>query len=84
VRSEHASIFELGVFSNKYMQYAVGLSLLLLLLVTTVPFLQPIFNTHSMSLQEWAVVLGLGIIPAVSEEITKFFFRLQDKKQAVI
>ncbi len=49
VRSEHASIFELGVFSNKYMQYAVGLSLVLLLLVTTVPFLQPIFNTHSMS-----------------------------------
>ncbi|MBE0696932.1 MAG: HAD-IC family P-type ATPase, partial [Anaerolineaceae bacterium] len=83
VRSEHASIFELGFFSNKYMQYAVGLSITLLVLVTSVPFLQPIFNTHFMSLREWSVVLGLALIPAVSEEVTKFFFRLRDRKQAV-
>ena len=41
VRSERASIFRIGVFSNKWMQYAVGVSLLLLFLVTSVPFLQP-------------------------------------------
>jgi Ca2+-transporting ATPase len=75
VRSERASLFRIGLFSNRYMQYAVGLSLLLLLLVTAVPFLQPIFNTHFLSAQEWGVVLGLGIIPAVAEEITKFFLR---------
>jgi len=46
------------------------------LLVCAVPFLQPIFNTHFMSLREWSVVLGLALIPAVSEEITKFFLRL--------
>ncbi|MBI1854319.1 MAG: cation transporting ATPase C-terminal domain-containing protein [Chloroflexi bacterium] len=57
------------------MQYAVGLSLLLLLLVTSVPFLQPIFNTHFLSLNEWSVVLGLSVIPAFSEEVTKFFLR---------
>ena len=49
VRSERASIFTIGVFSNKYMQYAVGLSIALLLLVCAVPFLQDIFNTHFMS-----------------------------------
>jgi Ca2+-transporting ATPase len=76
VRSERASIFKIGVFSNRYMQYAVGLSLVLLLLVTAVPFLQPIFNTHFLSAKEWSVVFGLGIIPAVAEEITKFFLRL--------
>jgi P-type Ca2+ transporter type 2C len=81
VRSEHASIFELGFFSNKYMQYAVGVSIVLLVLVTAVPFLQPIFNTHFMSFQEWAVVLGLALIPATSEEVTKFFLRLNDKKK---
>ncbi len=78
VRSERVSIFKLGVFSNKWMQYAVGVSLALLLLVCVVPFLQNIFNTHWMSGAEWAVVLGLGIIPAISEEITKFFLRRQD------
>ena len=76
VRSERASIFKIGLFSNRYMQYAVGLSLVLLLLVTAVPFLQPIFNTHFLSATEWAVVFGLGIIPAIAEEITKFFLRM--------
>jgi len=77
VRSERASLFQIGVFSNKWMQYAVGLSLVLLLLVCVVPFLQNIFNTHWLSGVEWATVLGLGIIPAISEEITKFFLRRQ-------
>ncbi len=79
VRSERASIFTIGVFSNKYMQYAVALSITLLLLVCTVPFLQEIFNTHFMSGQEWAVVVGLSLIPAVSEEITKFFLRRRSR-----
>jgi Ca2+-transporting ATPase len=77
VRSERASLFQIGVFSNKWMQYAVGASIFLLLLVCVVPFLQGIFNTHWMSGTEWAVVVGLGIIPAISEEITKFFLRRQ-------
>ena len=49
VRSERASLFSIGIFSNKYMQYAVGISIALLLIVCAVPFLQPIFNTHFLS-----------------------------------
>jgi Ca2+-transporting ATPase len=75
VRSERASLFQIGIFSNRYMQYAVGLSITLLLLVVNLPFLQPIFNTHFLSLREWSVVLGLAILPAIAEEITKFFLR---------
>jgi Ca2+-transporting ATPase len=75
VRSERASLFQIGIFSNRYMQYAVGLSITLLLLVSSVPFLQPIFNTHFLNLNEWLIVLGLALIPAISEEITKFFLR---------
>ncbi len=75
VRSERASIFQIGFFSNKYMQYAVGLSIALLLIVCAVPFLQPIFNTHFLSGREWGLVLGLALMPAVAEEITKFILR---------
>ncbi len=63
VRSEYASIFQIGVFSNRNMQLAVGASIALLLLVCTVPFLQAVFNTHFLSLREWAVVLGSGAHP---------------------
>jgi Ca2+-transporting ATPase len=77
VRSERASLFQIGVFSNKWMQIAVGASIALLLLVCLVPFLQGIFNVHWLSGLEWAVVIGLGLTPAVAEEITKFFLRLR-------
>jgi Ca2+-transporting ATPase len=80
VRSEKASIFRLGVFSNKWMQYAVGASIFLLFIVTAFPFLQSIFNTHFPSLREWGVIIGLALIPAVSEEITKFFLRRREAR----
>ncbi len=74
-RSERVSLFKLGVFSNKYMQYAVGLSILLLGLVVSVPFLQPIFNTHLPSLREWGVILSFSLLPAVLEELLKVYLR---------
>jgi P-type Ca2+ transporter type 2C len=80
VRSERVSIFRLGMFSNRYMQYAVGLSLALLLMVINVPFFQPIFNTHYLTGNEWLVVLGLGLIPALSEEMTKLFLRMREQQ----
>jgi len=80
VRSEKASLFSIGVFSNRYMQYAVGLSVGLLLLVTLTPFLQPIFDTAPLRPVEWLTVLGLAILPAVTEEITKFFLRRRDRQ----
>jgi Ca2+-transporting ATPase len=75
VRSEYASIFQIGIFSNRTMQLAVGASIALLLLVCTVPFLQVVFNTHFLSASEWAIVVGLALIPAITEEITKIFLR---------
>jgi Ca2+-transporting ATPase len=83
VRSERMSIFRLGIFSNRVMQYAVGLSIGLLLLVVGVPFLRPIFNTHFPSPAEWGVIIGLALIPAVSEEITKAFLRWRERRPLI-
>jgi Ca2+-transporting ATPase len=80
-RSESQSIFRLGVFSNKWMQYAVGFSILLLILVVGVPFLQPIFNTHFPSLREWGVILAFSLVPAIVEEITKAYLRWRPGKK---
>jgi len=75
VRSERLSVFQLGLFSNRAMQPAFLVSLVVLLSVVNVPFLQPVFNTHFLAAREWMVVLGLAVIPAIVEEITKFFLR---------
>ncbi len=77
VRSERLSLFQIGPFSNRYLVGAVALSIALLLLVVFVPFLHPIFNTHAMTWTEWQVVLGLALVPAASEEATKWFLRRQ-------
>jgi Ca2+-transporting ATPase len=82
VRSEKMSIFTIGVFSNKYMQYAVALSIFLLAIVVGVPFLQPIFNTHIPNLREWGVIIGLALVPALAEEIYKAYLRWTDHRKA--
>jgi Ca2+-transporting ATPase len=79
VRSERLSIFQIGPFSNRYLVGAVAISMALLLATVFIPFLQPIFNTHALSLREWEVVLGLAVLPAIAEEITKFFLRRSGK-----
>jgi Ca2+-transporting ATPase len=75
VRSEKASVFTIGIFSNHYMQLAVGASILLLLLVINMPSLQPIFNTHFLSPGEWIIVIALALVPAIAEEMTKAYLR---------
>ena len=82
-RSERASLFRLGVFSNKYMQYAVLLSIVLLLSVVYVPFLRPIFNTMPLGMQEWTVVLPLIFVPAIAAEMTKAVVRLRARGNVV-
>ncbi len=74
-RSEVFSIFKIGIFSNKYMQYAVGVSILLLLMVIYVPFFNPIFDTSPIDLAHWGIIIPLVFLPAVAAEITKMFTR---------
>lgn len=71
-RSERFPIFRIGLFSNKWMFYAVFSSLILLLLVLYVPFLQPIFGTVPLVWEQWRLILPLLFIPALAAEILKW------------
>jgi Ca2+-transporting ATPase len=79
-RSERASLFRLGVFSNRYMQYAVLVSIALLLGVVYIPFLRPIFDTVPLGAREWTVVLPLLLVPGIAAEITKAVERLRTRR----
>jgi Ca2+-transporting ATPase len=74
-RSERYSLFAIGIFSNKWMQVAVLTSLVILLVLIYVPFLQPIFGTTSLTLQDWAIMLPLILVPSVAAEINKWVMR---------
>ncbi len=70
-RSENHTVFKLGVFSNKILVYAVLLSLVLMVAVVYLPFAQPIFETVSLTLNDWAVIALFCLIPFVSGEVYK-------------
>ncbi len=74
-RSERYPLLKLGVFSNKWMQYAVGFSVVLTLIVVYIPFMQEIFNTVPLTLEEWFLVLPLTLLPSVIAELRKWIMR---------
>ncbi|HID63574.1 MAG TPA: cation-translocating P-type ATPase, partial [Anaerolineae bacterium] len=80
-RSERHSLLAIGVLSNKYMQWAVLASLVILLSIIYVPFLTPIFGTTSLGLNEWLVMLPLILMPPIAAEIHKSFLRRAGSRQ---
>jgi Ca2+-transporting ATPase len=81
-RSERYPLFKLGMFGNRWMQAAVGLSLTLILAVVYVPFFNVPFNTVPLTLNDWLIILPLIIIPAAVAEISKFFVRRSERRAA--
>ncbi len=81
-RSERYALFRLGPFSNRWMQAAVGLSIALTIAVLYIPFFNRPFNTVPLTLEEWAIILPLIMIPAAVAEISKFFVRRSETHTA--
>ena len=74
-RSERYNLWQIGIFTNRWMVYAVGLSLVLLIGVIYLPFLQPVFNTIPLTLTHWAMLLPFTLLPSIAAEGAKFFLR---------
>jgi Ca2+-transporting ATPase len=82
-RSERYPLLRIGLFSNRAMTFAVLSSLLLVVAVLYVPFLQPIFNTVSMGWRQWELILPLIFIPAVAAELNKVVLSRLDARRSV-
>ena len=75
-RSEHESVFKIGLFSNKTMLKATAISFVLLILVIYIPFLDPVFHTIPLGILEWLLLIGLALIPfIVGELFKKIYYR---------
>jgi Ca2+-transporting ATPase len=80
-RSEFYPLTKIGIFKNKFMNWAVLGSLVLIMLVVYVPFLQPIFNTAPLGWEHWLEVIPLILIPSIAAELTKAAIRKMMKKE---
>jgi Ca2+-transporting ATPase len=74
-RSERYSLFKIGVFSNKTMNWAVLFSLALLIGVVYLPFANTLFGTQRLEPEHWFVLAPLILIPSIAAEITKAVVR---------
>lgn len=54
-RSEYRSVFDVGVFSNKFLNMAVFISLSMQLGVIYLPLGRRIFHTVPLTLQDWGI-----------------------------
>jgi Ca2+-transporting ATPase len=60
-------VFEIGLFSNRWLVLSVAISFLISLPLLYVPFLQGVFNTYPLSGQDWLIVIlsSLTIFPVL-------------------
>jgi Ca2+-transporting ATPase len=77
IRSEKESLFKIGLLSNKPLLGAVILTFGLQMATIYVPFLNPIFKTMPLDLDELFISLGLASIIFFAVEIEKWWKRRQ-------
>jgi len=80
VRNSSKSIFQIGIFSNKYLVGAIVLGVLLQLFVIGIPFMQRAFHLQMLDLGGWLIAISLGLVPLVVNEIVKIFIRARLKR----
>jgi Ca2+-transporting ATPase len=78
-RNSRKSIFQVGIFSNRYLVGAIVLGLLLQVFVLSVPFMRNAFKLQVLDLTGWINAIGLGLMPLALNEIVKVFMRSSGK-----
>ncbi|MEO8411137.1 MAG: cation transporting ATPase C-terminal domain-containing protein, partial [Propionivibrio sp.] len=74
-RSERYSVFSVGVFSNRWMVWAVSGSFLLVLMTVYVPFFRTIFDTVALTGRDWLLMLPFVFASPLAMELLKVHFR---------
>jgi P-type Ca2+ transporter type 2C len=79
-RNQRESLFTIGVFSNPKLVLAVLISFGLQIVVVTIPFLQGVFKTASLTLIDWGMIVVLSSFPLWAMEAVKWAGRRREKR----
>lgn len=75
------SIIKQGLFSNKYIIYAILTGLILLILVLFVPPLQTLFEVEPLSTNNFIAILVLSLMPTLIIQITRIIKELLNRNK---
>jgi Ca2+-transporting ATPase len=82
IRSESASLFQVGLLSNKPLLGAVALTIVLQFGLIYLPFMQPVFSTVPLSATELALCVGVSIVVFFAVELEKLVrWRLERRRK---
>ncbi len=79
-RSEKKTIFSKESFSNPFLFIALPIVIGLQFLAVYTPFFQKILQTTPLTVRDWGVVLGVGLLIIIVEEIRKLIYSLRNKR----
>ena len=71
IRDDKQSIIKIGIFSNKFLNYATLIGIVLQFSLISIPFLSEIFNVKILSFIDFYVVIIFTLIPLIVNEIIK-------------
>ncbi len=78
-RSRDKSVFQIGLFSNRYLIAAIAVSITLQMLATTLPFFQMALGTVALSLYDWATIFAVSSTVFLADELRKLVKRKRIK-----
>jgi P-type Ca2+ transporter type 2C len=79
VRDSSKSIFQIGIFTNKYLVGAILLGVFLQLIVIEIPVMQHAFHLQMLDFRAWVIAISLGLVPLLFNEFFKIFIRARKK-----
>ena len=74
-RTERASVFKAGIFSNRMILIGIACELIIFSILAYTPFLNDLFNTAPISLLDWAYLFMWVPVVIAIDELRKAFLR---------
>ncbi|WML31282.1 cation-translocating P-type ATPase [Neobacillus sp. OS1-32] len=71
LRNQHKSIFQVGLFSNKYLLASILFGISIQAALVNIPFFNNIFAIHFLTIKDWLLILALSLLPIILNELWK-------------
>jgi Ca2+-transporting ATPase len=80
-RDQHSTIFDRAALPGATQLRRYGIALLAIIAVTTIGFLQRIFDTVELDFSQWSICIGFAASLVVVEELVKLVIRQRDRRR---
>ncbi|MDI6724361.1 MAG: cation-transporting P-type ATPase [Methanobacterium sp.] len=74
-QSSRTSVFKIGLFKNRWIPIGIAFMAIVIFSIIYIPYLQDIFNTTALGLNEWLYLITFAPIMFFADELRKYIVR---------